>query len=137
AFSTLSINKTGTGYTLAASATGLTGTTSTTFNITPGAAAQLVFTVQPSSATSGAAIAPAIQVTAQDAQGNTATAFTGNVVLAIVSNPGGGTLAGTTSVAAVSGVAPFANVSIDKVGTGYTLAASSGSLAGAPSSAFN
>src|SRR5207249_3826540 len=70
AFSTLSINKAGIGYTLAASATGITGATSTTFNITSGAAAQLVFTVQPSNTTSGAAVTPAVQVTAQDAQGN-------------------------------------------------------------------
>src|SRR5439155_822465 len=77
------------------------------------------------------------QVTAQDAQGNTATPFTGSIGLAIVSNPGGGTLAGTTSVAAVSGVATFANVSIDKVGTGYTLAASATGPAGATSTAFN
>ncbi len=137
AFSTLTINRTGTGYTLAASASGLTGNTSATFNITPGTAALLVFTVQPSSATSGAAITPAVQVTAQDAQGNTATPFSGNVALAIAANPGGGTLAGTTSVAAVNGVATFANVSIDKVGTGYTLAASATGPGGTTSTAFN
>ncbi|TLY49131.1 MAG: hemagglutinin, partial [Gemmatimonadetes bacterium] len=137
AFSTLSINKTGIGYTLAASATGITGATSTTFNITSGAAAQLVFTVQPSNTTSGAAVTPAVQVTAQDAQGNTATGFTGIVAVAIVNNPGGGSLSGTTSVAAVGGVATFSNLSVDKVGTGYTLAASATGPAGGTSAAFN
>src|SRR5204862_109390 len=137
ACSTLTSNRPGTGYPLAASASGLTGNTSATFHITPGTTALLVFTVQPSSAASGTAITPAVQVTAQDAQGNTATPFSGNVALAIAANPGGGTLAGTTSVAAVNGVATFANVSIDKVGTGYTLAASATGPGGATSTAFN
>src|SRR5207253_655053 len=40
-FSTLSIGKTGTGYTLSAASSGLTGTSSTGFNVIPGAASQL------------------------------------------------------------------------------------------------
>src|SRR5439155_1193731 len=136
-FSTLTINRTGTGYTLAASASGLTGNTSATFNITPGTTALLVFTVQPSSATSGAAITPAVQVSAQDAQGNTATPFSGNVALAIAANPGGGTLSGTATAAAVGGVVSFGSLSIDKAGTGYTLATSATGLTGATSSTFN
>src|SRR5260370_16045822 len=75
-FSTLSLNKTATGYTLTASATGLTGATSSAFNISVGAAAKLVFTVQPSNAVAGAAITPAVQVTGQDAQGNPVTTAT-------------------------------------------------------------
>src|SRR5439155_188256 len=136
-FGDLSVDKAGTGYTLTAAATGLTTPTSAVFNVSAGGATHLVFAVQPSTTTAGAAVAPAVQVAAQDAQGNTATPFTGSIGLAIVSNPGGGTLAGTTSVAAVSGVATFANVSIDKVGTGYTLAASATGPAGATSTAFN
>src|SRR5207245_8023247 len=73
----------------------------------------------------------------QDAQGNTASGFTGNITVAIGANPGGGTLAGTTSVAAVNGVATFATLSIDKVGTGYTLAASASGPNGTTSTAFN
>ena len=41
--------------------------------------------------------------------------------MAIGTNPGGGTLSGTTTVAAVAGVATFSNLSINKAGTGYTL----------------
>src|SRR5439155_757735 len=104
-FGDLSLNRAGTGYTLTASATGLTTTGSAAFDITPGAAAQLVFTVQPTNPTAGAAITPAVQVTAQDAQGNTATGFTANVTVALGANPGGGTLSGTTTTAAVAGVA--------------------------------
>src|SRR5947207_10735058 len=46
-FSNLSINKTGTGYTLAASDGSLTGTTSSAFNITPATADHLAFGTQP------------------------------------------------------------------------------------------
>src|SRR5256714_3080863 len=71
----------------------------------------------------GAAIPPDVQVTAQDGQGNTATGFTGNITVAIGTNPGSGTLSGTKTVAAVAGVAAFSGLSIDKAGTGYTLTA--------------
>ena len=71
-----------------------------------------------------------MKVTAQDADGHTATTFTGNVSLAIGTNPGGGTLTGGGPVAAVGGVATFSTLSIDKAGTGYTLTASSGTLGG-------
>src|SRR5207237_1144191 len=57
--------------------------------------------------------------------------------VAIGTNPGGGTLSGTTTVAAVSGVATFSNLSIDKVGTGYTLTAASAPLTSATSAGFN
>src|SRR5207244_8041222 len=87
----LSVNKVGTGYTLTAAATGLPTQPSGAFNVTPGAAAQLVFSVEPSNATAGATIAPAVQVTALDAHGNVATGFGRDVTLAIGTNAGGGT----------------------------------------------
>ena len=133
-FSTLNINKTGTGYTLTAAATGLTGATSSAFNVTPGTATKLAFTTQPPSTTAGTAFG--VVVTAQDALGNTATSFTGTDTLAIGTNPGGGTLSGTLAVAAVSGVATYSNLSIDKAGAGYTLTAKSGTLTLATSGAF-
>jgi len=40
---------------------------STTFDITPGTASQLVFSQQPTNTVAGAAISPAVQVTALDA----------------------------------------------------------------------
>src|SRR4029077_1545525 len=55
-FGDLSINKTGTGYTLVASTTGFAPVTSTAFDITPGTATQLVFSIQPSNTVAGAAI---------------------------------------------------------------------------------
>src|SRR2546426_12503128 len=105
--STLSIDKSGTGYTLAATATGLSGATSAAFAVTPGSATQLVFTLQPTTATAGGTIKPAVRVTARDALGNTATGFVGNVTVAIGTNPAGGTLGGTRTFAAIAGVAAF------------------------------
>ncbi|HYU01108.1 MAG TPA: Ig-like domain-containing protein, partial [Gemmatimonadales bacterium] len=136
-FASLGIDKSGTGYTLAATAAGLTGAASAAFTITPGLAAQLAFTGQPGTATAGNPISPAVQVTAQDALGNAVAGFTGNVTVALGANPGGGTLVGTTTVAATNGVASFATLSIDKAETGYTLTAATAGLSGATSTAFN
>src|SRR2546430_13087099 len=95
----------------------------------------LVFSVEPTNTVAGAAITPAVQVTAQDASGNTASGFTGNVTVAIGTNPSSGTLSGTKTVAAVAGVATFPGLSIDKAGAGYTLTATgAGSTTG---TAFN
>lgn len=136
-FSTLSIDSAGTGYTLTATASGLTDAASSTFDVTPGTATHLAFTQQPTNATAGAAIAPAVTVTALDAKGNVAKAYTANVTVAIGSNPGNTTLKGTATVAAVGGVAAFPGLHIDTSGTGYTLAASSGALTGAASAVFD
>lgn len=102
----------------------------------PGGATKLAFGVQPSTVAAGVAIAPSVRVSALDVDGNTATGYTGNVTLALGSNPGAGTLGGTLTVAAVAGVATFATPFLDKAAAGYTLAASASGLAGATSSAF-
>src|SRR2546428_655008 len=135
-FRSLGINKVGTGYTLTANSGSLSGTTSTPFNITAGAATQLSFSVQPSNTVAGAAITPAVQVTALDGQGNTATGFTGNVTVALGANPGSGALSGTTTVAAVAGVAPSPGTRINKWGTGYSLPAGAAGAPGPTSAAF-
>src|SRR5207237_569577 len=110
----VSLNKAGTGYTLAASASGFAPVTSTAFDITPGTATQLAFTVQPSNTVAGAAISPAVQITALDPAGNPVPSFTGSVTVALGNNPGGSTLGGTTTVAAVGGVVTFSDLTLDK-----------------------
>src|SRR5262249_13240066 len=112
-------------------------TTSTPFTVSAGAAATLSFTVQPSNATAGAAIAPAILVSAHDAFGNAVASFGGTVTMTIATNPSSGVLSGSSSVATSGGVATFTNLSIDKAGTGYALSASSGVLTGVMSAPFN
>jgi alpha-tubulin suppressor-like RCC1 family protein len=136
-FSTLSLNLAGTGYTLTASATDLTGATSSAFNISAGSATKLIFIVQPSNVVAGAAITPGVQVALQDAQGNTVTTATTSITVAIGTNPASGTLAGTKTIAAVNGVARFSTLSLNTAGTGYTLTASATGLTGATSNAFN
>ena len=136
-FADLSINRIGLGYTLRVTSGSLAAATSATIDVTAGVATQLAFTVQPSNTGAGATITPAVQVRARDAQGNTATAFTGNVTIAIGTNPGGGTLTGTLTRAAVAGVAAFNDFSIDRTGNGYRLAASAAGLSNATSSSFN
>jgi len=135
-FSNLVFTKAGS-YTLTSAGTGLTSATSNSFTIAAGAATTLAFTVQPTNAIAGAAITPAVQVSIEDANGNVVTTATNAVTIAIGTNPGGGTLSGTATAAAVAGVATFSTLSIDKTGTGYTLAASSAGFTGATSTAFN
>ena len=139
-FSNLSIDKVGTAYTLTATSNPAHGTaTSTPFNITLGAASQLVFTQQPSGTASAATIAPAVKVAVEDAGGNVETGDNATTItLAIGTNPSSGTLSGTTTGTAQNGVATFTNLSIDNAGTGYTLTATSNpARATATSSAFN
>src|SRR5213079_656188 len=108
-------------YTLTASASGFAPATSTAFDITPGTATQLAFTVQPTTTVAGVTISPAVQVTALDPAGNPVPSFTGTVTVVLGNNPGGSTLGGTTTLAAVNGVASFATLTLDKTGTGYRL----------------
>lgn len=136
-FADLTLDRPGVGYTLVSSASGLAPDTSVVFEVRANVPTQLVFVVQPSNATAGVAIAPAVQVALKDALGNTVTTATDSIAVAIGSNPGSGTLSGTRKVAPVSGVATFADLSIDKSGVGYTLAASAGGLPVAASTTFD
>lgn len=136
-FSSIVLQKAGAGYTLVASSTGLTSATSNGFNVSPATPATMSYTQQPSSTVAGSAITPAVKVTLFDAFGNVATGSSANVSIAIGNNPAGGTLSGTTTVAASGGVATFSNLVIDKAGTGYTLVASSTGLSGITSNAFD
>ncbi len=136
-FAGLSIDRSGTGYTLVASGSGLSSATSTTFNITPAAAASLAFVVQPSTIAVNATLSPPVQVEAQDAFGNRATDFVGSVTVALASNPGAASLGGTLSVPASAGVATFADLTVDAIAAGYTLAATASGLTDATSTPFN
>ncbi len=98
-----------------------------------GSAVSLVMSAVPATTIAGALLGPSITVTAKDLQGNTVTSFTGAISLAFGSNPGGATLAGTTSINAVAGVASFTNLSIVKAAAGYTLVASTSGLTSATS----
>jgi hypothetical protein len=98
---------------------------------------QLVFTVQPSNAVAGQIITPAVRVAAHDSLGNVDTSFAANVTISIGVNPVGGNLGGTTTVAAVAGVALFGDLTIDRSGQGYTLRATAPGAQGASSNPFD
>jgi hypothetical protein len=134
-FGDLSINKASIGYTLMASSSGLTGTTSMGFNIEAAAADHLLFLQQPTDTVAGTSITPAVTVEILDRFNNLTTSGA-NVSVAIGTNPNSGTLSGTTTQAASSGIATFGDLSINKAGMGYTLGASDGSLGVATSSSF-
>lgn len=96
--------------TITATSAGLTGSP---FTVTATAVAstptRLEFTAVPATGTAGAALAPAITVTARDAFGNVATSFTGNVTLAALgANPP--SVGGTLTQPAVAGVATFGDL---------------------------
>ena len=70
----------------------------------------------------------AIQLSLVDVDGVPVFGANNAISLGIDNNPDGGTLSGTTTVNAVNGEASFNGLSIDKIGFGYTLQASSGAL---------
>src|SRR5256885_10806062 len=85
-FSPLTLDKTGTGYWLTASATGLNPATSSAFTITAGAASQLVFGTQPGTTVANRVIAPAVKVRALDALGNLGPSIPQVTTIALVSH---------------------------------------------------
>jgi hypothetical protein len=117
------ITKTGT-YTLKATDGALT-VTSSSFTITAGAAAQLVFTTQPANSGAGVTFAPG--VTVEDAYGNVVTAPSSTVTLSVASGPGALTCnPANDQVTTTNGVATF-SCDITVAGT-YMLQATDGSL---------
>ncbi len=131
-FSNLALDIAG-AYTLQATDGSLTSATSNSITVSPAAASQLVLVQQPTTVTAGIAIAPPVTVDVEDPFGNLVTTNTSSVALAV--NTGPASLNGTTSVAAIGGVATFGNLSLDTAGT-YTLKATDGSLASATSNNF-
>lgn len=101
-----------------------------------GQAAKLAIIQQPVSANVGAPIGT-VKVTLQDSTGNTVDTASDTITLTLDANPAGGVLAGTTKIAAVKGVATFPTLAVGRPGRGYTLRASSDTLASTSSSAFD
>ncbi|MFL5507236.1 MAG: Ig domain-containing protein, partial [Gemmatimonadales bacterium] len=142
-FSNLTLNKTGTGYTLTASSPGLTSATSSAFNILPGAPVGLRLVTQPCSGSAtcsaGTPLAPSPQFEVLDANGNRVTTGTGSnasVTVARTAGPGSATLGGTTTVTAANGLVTFGNLILNRAGNGYVLTASSNGLTSASTAAF-
>ena len=108
---------------------------SLTLTVGPGPATHLGFAALPSP-TAGGVMTPPVTVSIYDALGDLVTTATTSVTLAIGANGSGAVLSGTTTVAAVAGVATFSSLSVSKPGTGFNLVASATGLTGATSAAF-
>ena len=114
---------------------GSVGTGGSIWRIFPngGTATALTFVQQPTAANASSAISPAVTIAVQDAGGATVNS---SATVTIALAPGSGSLGGTVSVAAMGGIATFANLSVGAPGS-YTLIAISAGLTSATSSAFS
>jgi hypothetical protein len=126
AFAGCTIDRAGSGYVLQASDSTRTGSSSS-FNVSVGAVARLLFTTQPGGgAIAGTAFPTQPVVTAADAGGNTVTNYSGTVTLSIATGSGtaGATLSGCSTRGARQGVTTFSGCLIDRSAMGYELRAS-------------
>jgi hypothetical protein len=115
---------------------GLTSVPSSSIDVSPAAATKLVITQQPPASVvvnAGFGLVAAVE----DAYGNVVTSASNSVMVALANNPTGARLSGTNSVKASQGLATFTGLSLNKVGTGYTLQVSSKGLTSATTSPFN
>ncbi len=112
------------------------GTNWGTLTEVPGAPTQLEFQTGPSNTTYGDTISPGVTVAFLD-QYNNLTSSSATVSLALQSNPTSATLGGTTSTLNGSGYPVFSDLTVNKVGTGYTLQATATGLSPATSSPFD
>jgi uncharacterized protein YjdB len=134
-FTDLTLNRTGTGYTLVAAHSSLSDATSAAFSIVAGPTTALEWEVQPSDAQAGQPITPAIQVSLRDALGNLAESDDRTVTLNIETGPVGAHILGLTSVSASGGIAVFSGVVLDSTGS-YNLRATATGLPVIVSDAF-
>jgi hypothetical protein len=135
-FTNLSLDRSGKGYTLQGSTSGVTSALSTPFNVTPGSATHLVITAEPpSSVTAGAGFG--FVLNAEDTFGNIDTNFNGFVLASIVSNPGNSILGGNLQGSVSNGVVTFSGLTLNKVGTGYTVQANSLGVTSVPTTSLN
>ena len=97
----------------------------------------LTFYTTPGTARAGQRITPPVQVGIVDSVGNPIAGVDSLVAITLGDNPGGARLSGTDTVAAVNGVATFADLHIDRPASGYTLTASGAGLPEITSGTFS
>ena len=124
AFAGLTLDKVASGDTLVASS-GIGSVTTMPIAVAAAAATQLVVTSQPPPSLVAGDIF-GLTVTAEDPFGNTDLTYTGMVALGLSAGPAGATLGGTSTGAAVQGVASLSGLTLDQAGDNYTLQVSSG-----------
>jgi sugar lactone lactonase YvrE len=130
----LTLDKAGSGYTLTASAAGLPAVTSLRFLVGGITATQLGI-VPPAFAV--ADVPFTVTVAARDSNGNLVPSFNDFITLDLgLTSPANVSLGGTLTVKASHGIATFSDLTLATAGTGYTLAASAGTLNGASAQPF-
>ncbi len=135
-FSSLTLNKAVSGYTLNLASSGLTSATSGSFTVIPGAPSQLVLLGGfPANVTVDAHFG--FTAEAEDAEGNLTTDYSATVAVALSANPGSSSLSGATTVATSSGMAVFSGLFLNVTGAAYQLSVTSGSLTAATVGPFN
>ncbi|MHC5539569.1 beta strand repeat-containing protein, partial [Singulisphaera rosea] len=132
-FTGLMLNEPASGYLIEASASGLSDATTSTITVTS-AGPQLAITTQPTSVKTEQIFS--LTVTAKDANGNFDPTYSGLITLSLVTNPGNGMLGGTLTAHAVNGVATFTGLTLNRMGVGYSIRASTSGLTDATSSAI-
>jgi hypothetical protein len=131
-FSNLKITGLGV-HTLTFTAPGLASTTSASFTVLASPPTQLTVGTQPSGAVSGNALTQQPVIQLRDVNGNIVIGATNNVTASVFS--GSGTLVGTTTVAAVDGVATFTNLQVNGAGA-HQLSFAAASLPTVQSASF-
>jgi fibronectin-binding autotransporter adhesin len=121
--------------TVLVTAAGVNDTLRFVATVSHASATQLQFLQQPTNAIAGATITPAVTVEVRDQFGNRVTTGT-NATKTVALSLSGATLSGTTSAAAVAGVATFDNLSVQPAGSNYQLLATASPLVSANSAAF-
>jgi streptogramin lyase len=129
-FAGLAVERAGSGYTVQVTGNGLAGATTSAFDVTPAAAAQLVISAPPpASVTAGQPFG--FSVAAVDLYGNAVTSVSGGVTIVLSKHPAQGVLDGATTATMSGGLATFSGLSLDTAASDYMIATTSGSLSGA------
>ena len=120
-FGNLLVSRTGTGFILTASSTGLTSVATAPFTVGTGTGSLSITTAIPASVVSGSTL-PTISVQLLDA--NSAPLTTAGVGVTLSLSPSGSLSATTPQLTNASGVATFTGVTISAAaGTGYSIVA--------------
>jgi len=135
-FSNLALTQAAAGYTLAVSSSGVDSVTTSAITVTPAVATQLVITQQPP-ATVKVNSGFGLQASIEDQYGNVVTTANSSVSVAFANNPTGAALGGALTVTASQGIAAFSGLTINQVGSGYTLRVTSSGLSSAVTNAIN
>ena len=119
--------------TITATANGVSGSATATVRQT---ATKLAFVLQPTEALLSAPM-PTVTVELRDARDNVVPNASNVVTLALGMNPTGATLSRAPIAPRLQGVTYFAELSVDREGSGYTLVASSSGLPSVTSAPFD